>query len=211
VDVVVFCVDGADGIGRGDFFIAKLLEDVQTPVIAVLNKIDRMGKPRTSCRSSSGSRRWATSTRSCRCRRPPVSGVEVLVDLIVARMPEGPPYFPSDQVTDQTPDQIIAEIVREKAITLMREEVPHSIAVVVEDMGRARRGTSPPCTPRSTSSGTRRRASSSARQGSGAARHRLTTPARRSSSSSGRVFLDLRVKLMKEWQRDPKKLERLGY
>jgi hypothetical protein len=63
------------------------------------------------------------------------AGVDTLVDLILDRMPEGPPYFPEGQITDQTIEQRVAEIVREKAITLMREEMPHSIAVVVEEMG----------------------------------------------------------------------------
>lgn len=211
VDCVVFLVDGADGIGSGDRFLAGLLADVSTPTVAVLNKIDRLP----------GDRQLPLLSRLAELgdwdEIVPVSaatgaGVDTLVDLIASRMPEGPPYFPEGQVTDQTLEQHVAEIIREKAITVMREEVPHSIAVVVEDIER----------PDDPGDVTRieaivyveRESQKGIVIGKGGQVLRSIGARAREELElilASRVFLDLRVKLMKDWQRDPKKLERLGY
>ncbi|HVM00422.1 MAG TPA: GTPase Era [Egibacteraceae bacterium] len=211
IDCAVFLVDGADGIGRGDEFLAGLLADVPVPKVAVLNKIDRLH----------GDRQLPGLARLAELgdweEVVPVSaatgaGVETLVELIAARMPEGPPYFPEGQVTDQSLDQHVAEIIREKAITAMREEVPHSIAVVVEEI-------EPPEEPDGVTKVyavvyVERDSQKGIVIGKGGQGLRtIGTRAREELELilGGRVYLDLRVKLMKEWQRDPKKLERLGY
>jgi GTPase len=210
VDAIVFVVDGSEQIGRGDEFIAGLLAGVKTPVIAVLNKVDRLGRnaqlPQLERLASLGD--WAEIV--------PLSAtgdshVRTLADLIVERMPEGPPYFPEGQVTDQPAEQLVAEIIREKAITLMREEVPHSIAVVVEELGPGRSEgvvavQAVLYVERDSQKGIVIGKGGEVLRGIGArAREELELVL------GGRVFLDLRVKLMKEWQRDPRKLERLGY
>jgi GTPase len=211
VDLIVFMVDGQDGIGRGDFFIAKLLEDVQTPIIAVLNKTDAMGKPTNQLPKLERLAAMGDFAEVVPVSAATGAGVDVLVDLIAARMPEGPPYFPSDQVTDQTPDQIVSEIVREKAITIMREEVPHSIAVVVDDMEP---GESEDVTVVRATVYVERDSQKGIVIGKGGSVLRDIGSRARPEVElvlGRRVFLELRVKLMKEWQRDPKKLERLGY
>ncbi|HEY8339770.1 MAG TPA: GTPase Era [Egibacteraceae bacterium] len=210
VDCIVFMVDGERGIGRGDAFLAKLLADVDTPVIAVVNKVDRLRKvdqlPRLAAVAELGD--WDEIV--------PVSaltgeGVGVLVDLLAERMPEGPAYFPPGQVTDQTPEQLVAEIVREKAIMLMREEVPHSIAVVVDEITPGEREgvlvvSATIYVERESQKGiVIGKGGSVLRQIGSKARPELELVL------GAKVFLDLRVKLAKEWQRDPKKLERLGY
>jgi len=210
VDVVVFVVDGSATIGRGDEFIAGLLRNVETPVVAVLNKVDRIGRaqqlPKLARLAELGD--WDEVV--------PISAatgeaVDTLTALIVERLPEGPQYFPSDQVTDQTIERRLAEIVREKAITLMREEVPHSIAVLVEEIVP---GTSEDVmvvhatlyVERDSQKGiVIGRAGSVLKQIGAEARPELEL------LLGARVFLDLRVKLSKEWQRDARKLERLGY
>jgi GTPase len=210
VDAVVFMVDGAQQIGRGDEFIARLLADADTPVLAVVNKVDRVGRarqlPQLQRLAELGD--WAEVV--------PVSAatgdnVDLLADLIMARMPEGPAYFPEGQTSDQTPEQLIAETIREQAIILMREEVPHSIAVVVEELGP---GLSEGVTvvhavlyvERDSQKGiVIGRGGEVLRHIGAAAREQLE------SHLGTKVYLDLRVKLSKEWQRDPKKLERLGY
>jgi GTPase len=210
VDCVVFMVDGAEPIGRGDEFVAGLLRDVGTPVVAVLNKIDRLGRdrqlPQLARLAELGA--WDEIV--------PVSaltgaGVDVLIDLICERMPEGPPYFPEGQVTDQPLQQLVAEIIREKAITLMREEVPYSIAVVVDEIGP---GHSEDVTAVAATLYVERESQKGIVVGKGGAV--LKTIGQRAREElevvlGSRVFLDLRIKLMKEWQRDPRALQRLGY
>jgi GTPase len=210
VDCILFLVDGAQQIGRGDEFIAGLLADVATTRIAVVNKIDKMRKeqqlPQLARVGELGE--WDEIV--------PVSaatgaGVEVLVDLIAARMPEGPPYFPQGQVSDQPTEQLVSEIIREKAITLMREEVPHSIAVVVEEIAP---GESEGVQAVHAILYVERDSQKGIVIGKkGAVLRDIGARARAELELllGTRVFLDLRVKLMKEWQRDPKKLQRLGY
>jgi GTPase len=210
VDCVVFLVDGADQIGRGDEFIAGLLADVATTKIAVVNKIDKLRKeqqlPQLARVGELGE--WDEIV--------PVSaatgaGVETLVGLIAARMPEGPPYFPEGQVSDQPTEQLVAEIIREKAITLMREEVPHSIAVVVEEIAP---GESEGVQAVHAILYVERDSQKGIVIGKkGAVLRDIGARARAELELilGTRVYLDLRVKLMKEWQRDPKKLQRLGY
>lgn len=210
VDCVVFLVDGSQGIGRGDHFLAQLFADVTTPVIAVVNKVDAFSRARQLpvLERLAAMGDWAEVV--------PVSAttgdnVDLLVDLVTARMPEGPAYFPTDQTTDQTVEQRSAEIVREKAITLMREEVPHSIAVVVEEMVP---GHSDGVTVVSAHLFVERETQKGIVIGhSGEVLKDIGARARPELEAllGTRVYLDLRVKLSKEWQRDPKKLERLGY
>ncbi len=210
VDVVVFMVDGAAGIGRGDAFVAGLLGEVATPTIAVLNKVDAYARakqlPQLSRLAALGD--WAEIV--------PLSAatgdnVDVLVELIAARLPEGPAYFPDGQVSDQTTEQLAAEFVREQAITVMREEVPHSIAVVVDELGP---GESEGVTVVAATLYVERDSQKGIVIGRGGAVLRdigVRARAQLEPLLGARVFLDLRVKLMKEWQRDPRKLRRLGY
>jgi GTPase len=210
VDVVVFLVDGSAGIGRGDEFIARLLAEISTPIVAVLNKADRIERrqqlPQLARLAELGE--WDDIV--------PISArtgeqVGVLADLIVARIPEGPPYFPQGQVTDQTLEQLAAELVREKAITLMREEVPHSIAVVVDEISS---GEGEGVQRVSATLYVERDSQKGIVIGKGGAVLREIGVRARTELElllGARVYLDLRVKLFKEWQRDPRKLERLGY
>lgn len=210
VDCIAFLVDGSQQIGRGDAFIAGLLADVPSSVIAVVNKIDRISRERQLPQLQ------ALSQLGDFDEIVPVSaatgdGVDTLVDLICARMPEGPAYFPDGQVTDQPIERLVAEIIREKAITLMREEVPHSIAVVVEEMGP---GESEGVTAVQAFLYVERETQKGIVIGHGGTVLRQIGARAREELElvlGTRVWLDLRVKLAKEWQRDPRLLERLGY
>jgi GTP-binding protein Era len=210
VDVILFCVDGSVPIGRGDRFIAGLLTDVRNPVVAVLNKIDAFSRTRQLPQLAHLGELGEFA------EIVPVSaadgdGVDLLADLVLARMPEGPPYFPSGQVSDQTPEQLVAELVREKAITMMREELPHSIAVLVDEMGP---GESQGVTAVMATVYVERDSQKGIVIGKGGAVLRDIGAQARADAElilGTRVYLELRVKLMKEWQRDAKKLERLGY
>ena len=210
VDCIVFLVDGSVPIGRGDHFLARLLVDVRPPVLATLNKVDAFSRARQLPQLSrlAGLGDWAEVV--------PISAetgdnVEVLAALIAARMPEGPAYFPAEQVTDQSVEQRAAEIIREKAITIMREEVPHSVAVVVDELAPGR-------TEGVTAIAARLYVERDSQKGivighGGTVLRDIGTRARPELEAllGGPVYLDLRVKLLKEWQRDARKLARLGY
>ena len=210
VDVVVFLVDGAAGIGQGDRFIASLLGDIDTPTFAVVNKVDAYAKPKVlpQLQAVAGLGTWDEVV--------PISAkagdnVAELVDLIAARMPEGPPYFPEGQVSDQTQEQLFGELIREKAIRLMAEEVPHSIAVMIEEIGP---GESEGVVAVTATLFVERDSQKGIVIGKGGAVLRdIGSRAREEMQAilGTRVYLDLRVKLFKEWQRDPRKLQRLGY
>lgn len=210
VDVVVFVVDGSGGIGQGDEFVARLLRDAPATVVAVLNKIDRMSKaqqlPALQRLSGLGDFDEIIPTSALQGQK-----VEVLRELLIDRMPEGPAYYPESQTTDQSIEQQIAERIREPAITRMREEVPHSIAVMVEEIAP---GESEGVTVVTATLYVERDSQKGIVIGKGGEMLReigaLARPEIEGLVGS-RAFLDLRVKLMKEWQRDPKALQRLGY
>ena len=210
VDVIVFLVDGKAGVGRGDRFIAELLADVQTPTFAVVNKVDAYAKAKVlpQLQQVAALGEWDEIV--------PISAVagdnvDTLVDLIAARMPEGPPYFPEGQVSDQTQEQLFGELIREKAIRLMHEEVPHSIAVAIEEIAP---GESEGVVAVTATLFVERDSQKGIVIGKGGSVLRdIGSQAREEIQAilGTRVFLDLRVKLFKEWQRDPRKLQRLGY
>ncbi len=209
VDVVVFMVDGAAGVGQGDRFIARLLGD-GVPVLAVCNKIDRLGRARQlpQLERLAGLGEWDEIV--------PVSaatgdGVDLLVGLIVDRLPEGPVYFPAGQVSDQPRELRVAEIIREKAITRARQELPHSIAVVVDEIAPGDRDD---VLVVSATIYVERDSQKGIVVGAGGASLRDVGVRARPElelALGSRVWLDLRVKLAREWQGDPKKLQRLGY
>lgn len=209
VDVVVFVVDGLGGVGRGDAFIAGLLRSSETPVIAVLNKVDRLRRtevlPALARLGELGD--WDEVVPLSALKGEQVG---VLADLIVARMPEGPLYFPSGEASDQSVEQLSAERIREQAIVLMREEVPHSIAVMVEEIGP---GHSEGAWVVTATLYVERDSQKGIVIGKGGAVLRAIGSAARPELErllGGPVYLDLRVKLAKEWQRDPRRLRAFG-
>ena len=210
VDVIVFLVDGAAGIGQGDRFIASLLGDVDTPTFAVVNKVDAYAKPKVLPQLQ------AVAALGAWDEVVPISAkagdnVAELVDLIAQRMPEGPAWFPEGQVSDQTQEQLFGELIREKAIRMMSEEVPHSIAVAIEEIGP---GESEGVVAVVATLFVERDSQKGIVIGKGGAVLRnIGSKAREEMQAilGTRVYLDLRVKLFKEWQRDPRKLQRLGY
>jgi GTP-binding protein Era len=132
VDLALVVVDGAAGVGRGDHRVAADLGRVSCPVICAVNKIDVMRKPAIAASLA------AAAALGDFDEFVPVSartgeGLDVLSRLVIERMPEGPMYYPPGTRTDQPPPVFVAEIVREKLLARMEEEVPHSIAVVTED------------------------------------------------------------------------------
>jgi GTP-binding protein Era len=209
VDVVVQVVDAKAGVGRGDAFVfERQLRDFTGPKICAVNKLDALRNreevPQLEKAAALGD--WDEVVPvSAKTRR----GVDVLLDLLVDRLPEGPAYYPADTVTDQPLEDRLAEIVREKALAVTRQEVPHSIAVVVEELED-----SDTLTKIHASLIVERDSQKGIVIGKGG--ETLKTIGSRARQEIERVlghqvFLDLHVKVLKEWQRDPKALQRLGF
>ena len=133
VDVILFVVDASEKRGVGEEYITELLQKVKTPVILVVNKIDKLqDKDKLFRIIDSYSKTYDFAAIV------PVSALEDeefpgLVAEITKHLPEGPAYFPDDMITDQPERVIAAEMIREKILLLTRDEIPHSIAVEVEE------------------------------------------------------------------------------
>ena len=135
VDLILFMVNAEEGFGRGEAFIMERLKEVDTPVFLVINKIDRV-HPDELLPLIDQYKDLHPFAEIVPISALEGNNVERLLEQIKERLPEGPQYYPPDQATDHPEQFIIAELIREKALHLTREEVPHSIAVVVERIER---------------------------------------------------------------------------
>lgn len=139
VDVILFLVDAADGLGGGDRYIIEQLKKVNTPVFLVLNKIDLI-QPETLLPLIDSYKDLYDFEQIVPISALDGDNVDRLLNEIIRLLPEGPQYYPDDAVTDHPEQFICAELIREKILHLTREEVPHSIAVQIEDMRREDNG-----------------------------------------------------------------------
>ncbi|MFD0692809.1 GTPase Era [Paenibacillus sp. GCM10027628] len=133
VDAILFLVDVAEGLGGGDRYIIEQLKHVETPVILVLNKIDRV-QPEELLPIIVSYKDLYNFAEIVPISALQGNNVTTLLEQIVRYLPEGPQYYPADQITDHPEQFVCAELVREKILHLTREEIPHSIAVQIEDM-----------------------------------------------------------------------------
>ncbi|MGH2689390.1 MAG: GTPase Era, partial [Actinomycetota bacterium] len=219
-DASLQVVDASRPIGKGDRFVAGRLFAAGRPVVCVLTKADLVlpnvlvAQMETARRVGAGLGEAAggdgyaevLTTSSLRG-----TGIEDVVGTLLGLMPEGPAYYPRTATSDQSQDLVIAERIREKALELTREEVPHSVAVVVEEIA-----------PREGSDLVDVTASIYVERDSqkgiligrgGEMLRKIGTRARRDIEPivGGRVFLDLRVKVEPRWQQDERALDRFGY
>jgi len=203
VDAVLLVVDARERIGTGDRFVARRVFSLGVPVIIALNKVDRLKAGHIA------SQMKIAATLGDFHALHPVSaktkdGIGELRSDLVHLLPDGPLYFPRDASTDQTLEERIAEVVREKALHLTREEVPHAVTVVVDEIGdRAVRAFVVVETESQKGILVGKR---------GAMIREIGTRARPEVEAivGHPVFLELVVKVRPKWRRDPKQLERLG-
>ncbi|MEO2074495.1 MAG: GTPase Era [Bacillus sp. (in: firmicutes)] len=135
VDLILFMVNAEEGFGRGEEFILEKFQTINTPIFLVINKIDQIHPDDLLPLIQSYQEKYPFK------EIVPISAlegnnVERLLDQIKSVLPEGPQYYPADQVTDHPERFIITELIREKALHLTREEIPHSLAVVLDKMER---------------------------------------------------------------------------
>lgn len=133
VDAILFLVDVVDGIGGGDRYIMDQLHDIKTPVILVLNKIDQV-HPETLLPIIEKYSKLYNFAEIIPISARNGNNVTTLLEQTMKYLSEGPQYYPADQITDHPEQFVCAELIREKILHLTREEIPHSIAVAIEDM-----------------------------------------------------------------------------
>ena len=209
VDLALFVVDGKAGVGRGDAKVAADLRQANRPTFLVVNKIDLMSRDQIA-----GALALSSELGDFE-QFIPVSaldndGVGLIADLVVERMPPGPMYYPPGTSTDQPPPAFVAELVREKLLSRTREEVPHSIAVVTEEYEEREDGL---LEIRATIFVERDSQKGIVIGKGGSTIKAVGTEAREEIELlfGRKVFLELRAKVEKDWQRRAHALERLGF
>jgi len=134
VDAVLFVVDANEKKGAGDAFIMAKLKNITAPVILVVNKIDKLSTKEQLFAIIESYRNYCDFKAVLPISALQDKNFDPLVQEILQYLPEGPEYFPEDMITDQPERVIAAELIREKILKLTRDEVPHSIAVEIEEM-----------------------------------------------------------------------------
>lgn len=132
IDLIVFLLDGSTYFGRGDDFIYRQLKGSKTPVLVVLNKIDKLDKEALFKRMAEYKKKTGQEIIPISAQNG--DNLDNLIDTIYTYLPEGPQYYPADMITDQIEQSIISEMIREKIFYLTREEIPYGVAVLIEEM-----------------------------------------------------------------------------
>lgn len=207
-DAALFVLNAAEEVGRGDRFIAERLRASGLPVVVVVNQVDRVSRERVA-EAIMAATRLIPDFRAIH----PVSaltgeGLEALRDEFPLMLPEGPQYFPEGVSTDQTQEEMAAEMIREAAIQRLRDEVPHALAVQVEEITDARAGVRIEALVYVET-----QSQKGIVVGKGGAMIRdIGTQARAvlAEAFGQPVHLDLQVKVRPKWRRDDAMLDRLG-
>ncbi|WP_151527005.1 GTPase Era [Serinicoccus kebangsaanensis] len=218
VDVIGFCLPSDQRVGPGDTFIARDLADLhrvrQVPVVAIATKADAVSRDRLA-EHLVAIDQLGDWDAIIPCSAKSGEQVEEVADLLASYLPESPQLYPADQITDESTLVQIAELVREAALEGVRDELPHSLAVQVEEIvPREDRPDDSPLSDVRVNVFVERPSQKAIIIGRGGSRLReVGTEARQGIEEllGHRVHLDLHVKVAKDWQRDPKALDRLGF
>jgi len=215
VDVIVFCIPADQPVGTGDAFIARQLREVKAPIVLVVTKTDAASKKQVAEQLMAASR-LVEATEVVPLSAVSGDQVGLLEDLLIGLLPEGPPLYPEEQTTDEDTERQIAELIREAALEKVRQEVPHSLAVTIEEIVRR---------PDPKRAGgelvevhallhVERNSQKPMLLGKGGQIIKAIGSEARVGMETllgARVHLELHVTVLGEWQDDPKKLNRLGY
>ena len=215
VDVIGLCIPADEPIGPGDRWIVQQIRAVapRTPLVVVVTKIDRVPKAKVVEQLAAVGELVADAAADI----VPVSAVtgdqiDVLIEVLAAKLPPGPAFYPEGELTDEPEEVLMAELIREAALEGVRDELPHSLAVVIDEVS-----------PRPDRDDlidvhailyVERDSQKGIVIGKGGARLRDVGTAARTQIEKllgTKIYLDLRVKIAKNWQRDPKQLGRLGF
>jgi GTPase len=215
VDVIGLCIPADQVIGPGDRWIIEQIRTVapDTTLVVVVTKIDKMPKTKVAEQLAASGELVGNAAADI----VPVSAVtgeqmDVLIDVLASKLPPGPAFYPDGELTDEPEEVLMAELIREAALEGVRDELPHSLAVVIDEVN-----------PRPDRDDlvdvhailyVERDSQKGIVIGKGGARLREVGTAARSQIEKllgTKIYLDLRVKVAKNWQRDPKQLGRLGF
>jgi GTPase len=218
VDVIGLCIPADETIGPGDRWIYQQIRAVapKTTLVVVVTKTDKVTKDKVAAQLMA-----VNELTGGECEIVPVSAttggqVDVLIDVLVAQLPPGPAFYPDGELTDEPEEVLMAELIREAALEGVHDELPHSLAVVIDEVS--------PREGRTEEQGdlidvrailyVERDSQKGIVIGKGGARLREVGTAARTQIEKllgTKVYLELRVKIAKNWQRDPKQLGRLGF
>ncbi|MEH3129433.1 MAG: GTPase Era [Mycolicibacterium neoaurum] len=218
VDVIGFCIPADEGIGPGDRWIFEQICAVapRTTLIVVVTKTDKVSREKVAEQLIAVQEEFGAKAVDI----VPVSAtagqqIDVLTDVLVSHLEPGPAFYPDGELTDEPEEVLMAELIREAALEGVRDELPHSLAVVIDEVEeREGRPEDDPLLDVRAILYVERDSQKGIVIGKGGARLREVGTAARHQIEKllgTKVFLELRVKVAKNWQRDPKQLGRLGF
>ncbi len=220
VDTVGLCLPANEKVGPGDRLLMKQLGELRKkPLLAIATKTDLVSADRLAVHlmdiQNAGAEAGVQWTDIVPVSAKSGEQVELLVSLLINTLPEGPQLYPDGHLSDEPEETLVAEFIREAALEGVRDELPHSIAVVIEEMTqRAERPEDKPLMDIRAHIFVERDSQKGIIIGKKGARLReigSTSRVQIEAILGTPVFLDLQVKVAKEWQRDPKQLRRLGF
>ena len=210
VDVAAMLVDASKPVGTGDEWVASQLARARSKKVLVLSKIDLVDEERLAAQREAAGK-LAAWDAVVELSSTTGAGVQGFVDVVAAMLPPGPAWFPKDMETDQPLEVVVAEFVREKILRTFRDEVPHAIGVRVEELEYVKKKD---LTRINAVIYVERDSQKGIIIGKrGAAIKQIGTEARADLEQllGTRVFLDLSVKVKKNWRRDASQIRRFGY
>jgi GTPase len=214
VDVIGLCIPADEAIGPGDRWIVDQVRAVapKTTLVVIVTKIDTVPKDRVAAQLVAASELAGDSAEIVPVSAVTGEQVDVLIDVFAAALPAGPAYYPDGELTDEPEEVLMAELIREAALEGVRDELPHSLAVMIDEVN-PREGRDDLIDVHAVLY-VERDSQKGIVIGKGGARLREVGTAARGQIEKllgTKVFLDLRVKVAKNWQSDPKQLGRLGF
>ncbi len=214
VDVIGLCLPADEAIGPGDRWIYEQIRAVapRTTLIVIVTKIDKVPRDKVAAQLMAVSELVGDTAEIVPVSATKGEQLDVLIDVLVSKLPPGPAFYPDGELTDEPEQVLMAEFIREAALEGVRDELPHSLAVVIDEV-----------TPREGRDDlidvhaivyVERDSQKGIVIGKGGARLREVGTAARTQIEKllgTKVYLQLQVKIAKNWQRDPKQLRKLGF
>ncbi|WP_010540487.1 GTPase Era [Dietzia alimentaria] len=214
VDLIGICIPAGERIGPGDRWILEQVRKLcpNTPLLGLVTKIDTVSKQKVMEQLMAVSKFLGPDSEVVPVSAASGEQVDVVADVIATLLPEGPQFYPEDVITEESDESRMSELIREAALEGVRDELPHSIAVSIEEV-LPHEGRDDMVDVHAVVY-VERQSQKSIVLGKGGSRMKeVGTQARAGIEEllGTKVYLDLHVKVLKEWQRDPKMLGRLGF
>ncbi len=214
VDVIGLCIPADETIGPGDRWIYEQIRAVapHTTLVVIVTKIDKVSKEKVAAQLIAANELTAGSAEIVPVSATTGNQVDLLTGVLAAQLPPGPAFYPDGELTDEPEETLMAELIREAALEGVRDELPHSLAVVIDEV-EPHEGRDDLIDVHAILY-VERDSQKGIIIGKGGARLREVGTAARLQIETllgTKVYLDLRVKIAKNWQRDPKQLGRLGF